>query len=81
MDLLSHQKKISCGGPVCYLLIIRRPCKGVSSFMVENVIAFSKNQCGSLGDLRVENKEVPCHVVRHKCLVFLLDLHVYKEAT
>ena len=37
----------------------------------------SKNPCGGLGDLQVENKEVPCHAVREnilKCLVFLLEL-------
>ena len=37
----------------------------------------SKNWCAGLGDFRVENKEVPCYVVRKNilnCLVFLLDL-------
>ena len=41
----------------------------------------SKDHCGGLGDLRVENKEVPCHAVREsipKCLVFLLDLYMKK---
>ena len=38
----------------------------------------SKNWCGGLGVLRVENKEVLCHVARENipnCLVFLLDLN------
>ena len=39
----------------------------------------SKNRYGGLGDLQVENKEVPCHAVRANvlnCLVFLLELAV-----
>ena len=44
----------------------------------------SKSWCGGLSDFRQEIKEVSCYAVTGnvpKCLVFLLNLYNYEEAT